>query len=39
MFIWASGGISSTSDIINVCEKLNKEDYKIVTNWILKNGV
>jgi hypothetical protein len=33
MFV-ASDHISSTSNIIEVCENKNPQDYKIITNWI-----
>ena len=31
---FASGHMSSTSNIIEICEKKNEQDYKIITNWI-----
>ena len=32
--ILGSGGVSSTEEYIEVCVKANKEDYKIISNWI-----
>ena len=29
-----SGHMSSSSNIIEICEKKNEQDYKIITNWI-----
>ena len=31
---FASGHMSSTSNIIEICEEKNEQDYKIITNWI-----
>jgi len=32
--IFASGHMSSDSNIIEICEKKNEQDYRIITNWI-----
>ena len=31
---FASGHMSSHNKIIEICEKKNEQDYKIITNWI-----
>jgi hypothetical protein len=31
---FASGHMSSTNNIIEICETNNPQDYKIITNWI-----
>ena len=31
---FASGHMSSHNNIIEICEKKNEQDYKIITNWI-----
>jgi hypothetical protein len=32
--LFGSGGASSTPEKIIVCEKMNPEDYKIISKWI-----